>query len=247
MEERKLNFNHNDDPTLVEFTDDQKKEYEKSYKDFVFPFMELKKRLDEGNLDIGFKNTLCSLLEIRLITFNKSLGYEGYLQEQKEKRFKEIRDLNTENRELRKQLGDKVTPEDIREGLKNLSNNFKAWWSKEGFGHCSDEVFTGYTFKARLSGMMTDAYWSKDDNYETAEEKAKRLSSIGFDIILGAGRVSKVLFTENNVNKLSEMLKSKYPSSSINEVKSYWGRREECELRDIEIYITDLNDLAIAP
>lgn len=246
MQERPLNFKRNEDTTLVVLNEKQAKDFQKASDDLRFAMATLHDYLKEGKLEEGLKHTICSLIENHVHTVTKTLGYSGVLESEKEERHAEIRQLNTDNRELRKQLGEKNTPEDVRESLKNLADNFKRWWNIEGFGHISDESFGGYGFKAKLSGMITDAYYAKDSEYIDEEQKVAKLKAYGF-YVFGEGihsRDYKVSATDANLKLIEQLLKSKYPSVQIFETKIYNRRNTEApEIRDIEIFISNFDEL----
>lgn len=71
------------------------------------------------------KETHLFLTEGYVLNFLDELGYEGVLKKKKDEMYSDIRSLNNENRELRRQLGEKVSNEDVREKLKNISNIIK--------------------------------------------------------------------------------------------------------------------------
>lgn len=246
MEERQLNFNRNEDPTLVVLTEKQVKDLDKSSNDLRFAMVHLLTEVKEGQLDEGMKETMCSLLESHVGSLTKVLGYEGVLHREKEERYKVIRDLNSQNRELRKQLGDKNSPEDVRESLKNLLESFNTWWNINGFGHSSEESFGPYGFKAKLSGMITEAYRDRNDKDATEEKKIDKLTSYGFQI-RGEGNSrhdKKILYNDHNMALLEVMLKSKYPSACIHYSKAWHGNNnEDSEIREVEIFIRNFDEL----
>lgn len=134
MEERKLSFKRNDDPTIVEDKDGKlAKELAKIYNDIQFNLGFCYEQLTKGELTEGMKETHLSLTESYVLSFLKKMGYEGVLEREQNERLSEIRSLNDENRELRRQLGEKVTNEDFREKIKNICSKFKRWWNIEGF------------------------------------------------------------------------------------------------------------------
>ncbi len=244
MKEKALNFRINDDPTPVVLSEKQKKALEKSTNDLRFAVVHLNKEAAEGRLETGMKETLCSLIESHAQSVTHTLGYEGVLLKEKDERFKEIRDLNTENRALRKQLGEKVSNVDVREAIKNMIERFKSWWNIIGFGHSSDEYCAGYAFKAKLSGMMTDSYYDKSENADTEETKADKLRQLGFDISDGESRTDrKIIFSESNMLALARLLQSKYPSCEILDSRAWHGNKEKPEIREVNIIIRNYDEI----
>ena len=242
MEERKLNFTRNEDPTIVEDKDGKiAKKIEKIYKDICFNLGFCYEQLKEGNLTEGMKETHLFLTEGYVLNFLDELGYEGVLKKKKDEMYSDIRSLNNENRELRRQLGEKVSNEDVREKLKNISNIIKKWWNIYGFGHVSDISYTEYgAVKLILSGSICHAYRDDTQKAPTDAEKAEYLVNLGFKISLKDR--GNVLFTDGNYILLDKMLKEKYPSSTIANIRGHeWGN--ELSMREIEVYIHNLDDL----
>ena len=135
MKERELSINRSDDPTLVSLDKKEKKELLKEVKDGYHAYSELYNRLENDNLDIGMKNILCSLAETHTVKMIDMLGHKSELAKEYNQRFEDIRATNIQNRELRKQLGEKASPEDVRECLKNIDDNIRKWWKKNGLGY----------------------------------------------------------------------------------------------------------------
>lgn len=246
MKEQGLTFRTNiDNDTLVVFDEKTLKAYTKANNDLYFVSAELAKNIKENRLTEGYKEVMLGLIESHCTDLTKSLGHEGVLAREKEERFADIRRLNGENRELRKQLGEKASPEDIRESLKNYADIFKRWWNIKGFGHCSDEQFSGHSFTVKLSGMLTDAYYDKD-LVGDEKEKAKYLRSLGFEVRNENSKSDrKILHTDKNVQLLIKLLKERFPSVYILDIKSWFGSNDEPEFRDIRICITNYDDFIV--
>lgn len=243
MKERQLNFNRSENPTIVEDNSGElAKQLKKIYGNINLNLGFCYEQLKEGKLTEGMKESHLFLAESYMIDFLKAVNYDSILAKKNEERYKEIRSLNAENRELRKQLGDKVSNEDVREKIKSLHDSFKYWWNVEGFGHCRDECFNeaGY-FKATLSGMISEAYRARGTEDETEEKKMEKLRNYGFEISDDDGKY--VVDSENNRQLLLQLIKSKYPSVSIFDYRSYYGRKGRNVIREVNIYIDNLNEL----
>ena len=72
--------------------------------------------LKEGGLKEGTKEALLELFHKNAIDILNELGYEDSLNKKYNEYIQEYRSLNHENRELRKQLGMKVSNEDEEKG-----------------------------------------------------------------------------------------------------------------------------------
>lgn len=121
MKERKLDFQKYDNTALVEDADGiLSSKLQEGCKKINRNLGMLHELLAKGNLAEGMKKALLTSAEHEFTALLSDLGYAGILAEEKEKRYAQIRSLNIENRELRAQLGEKVSLEDIREKLKNI-------------------------------------------------------------------------------------------------------------------------------
>lgn len=243
MKERELKISRNDDPTIVEDNNGElAKKLETIYNHINLNLGFCHEQLKKGELTVGMKESHLYLAENYMIDFLKEVGYDSILEKQNNERHKDVRSLNEENRMLRKQLGEKVSNEDVREKIKNLNSSFKYWWNVEGFGHCSEEQFTSSgSLKVQLSGRIAEAYRAKDTEDHTEEEKSCKLKKYGFDICEDDGYA--VIDSENNRALLLKLLKSKYPSAFIFDYRSYFGRRERNTIREVTVYIDNLNEL----
>jgi len=236
MEEQKLNFKVNEDPTIVVVSEDIEKKAIKACTDFNFVAHVFLSHLKNKRLTEGEKETYLSLSESHIRAFVSLFDYDSVLKKQAEERYSEIRITNEQNRELRKQLGGKVSNEDLRERLKIIKDEFYKWWSIYGFGHCSDGVFNGYMFETKLSGYV---YGSHYDERESEKEKVEMLRGHGFEIDDSDG--CSVISSDNNIRLLKNLLEGKYASVKIGEIKStYYNNRNQ--IRDIKISISDFND-----
>lgn len=251
MRERTINFNRNDDPTVATFNEKELKDYKKAFGSMIMSLRTLDEHIEKGDLTVGFKATLASCIENYTVDLNKTLGYEGILEKEKQERFKEIRELNTENHALRKQLGEKASMEDVREALKNISDLIKRWWNIEGLGHLSEISFEGWAVKVKLSSMITDAYYAKggEEGYEGKEDKIRRFIKLGYDFNLKE-RASEadLLNTENNIKLLTQFIKSRFPSAELDRLDiAYYHKNPTGEIRNIYIRIRNYDDFTIKP
>lgn len=223
---------------IFTLSEKEMKSYGKAKSDLLHAFKTLDDRLLANELETGFKSILCSLLESYMLTLTKSLKYTGELEAEKEQRVGEIRSLNTENRELRKQLGEKVSLEDMREKVKNLKQIFGKWWDDNGCGYDKDHRLEEYGYHVTLSGHI----FGRDilSAGEPAEQVAERLEGDGFQIHKDGGSY-QLAYSDTNIMLLSDLLKSRFPSAEIDEYngRNSWGY---FVINEIKVVIRDLND-----
>lgn len=252
MKEHELNFSRNEDKTLVKLDDDQKSVALKGIKDLHFSLSELMGRIKSDSLEEGFKNTLLSLSESYLTDILKPLGYDSHLAEEKNKRHVEIRSLNEANRELRKQLGEKVSAEDVREKLKNLSGIIRKWWKKDGLGHTSDisyGEYVGATVKLCCMSFGDFGMLSHSENPVSNKElKKKWIESLTTEKGLltqgkNDGHDVEIVDNDQNRNILISQIKKRFPSSFITKVTNHYGRESQPQIRDIYFMIGELTDI----
>lgn len=178
MEERKINFKKNDDNTpfldpdgmlYEKLTEKQKKINERIYS--------LLYMLKEGSLNEGTKEALLELFHKNAIDILNELGYEDSLNKKYNEYIQEIRSLNHENRELRKQIGMKVSNEDARERLKLITESFNEWWHNEGTGNIDEIIFDRYKMTAILRGGIFPSSRERE-----IKKQVEMLKQKGFDV-----------------------------------------------------------------
>ena len=237
MKERKLNFNANDDPTIVSDPDGTLlKAASKAYQEIQSTIGMCHNLLKDGQLTEGMKQNLLPLAEHHVQEFLTALGYEGILSQKNEERYAQIRSLNDENRELRRQLGEKISNEDARERLKILQGNFDNWWSEYGFGGNCEIDFRWHHANIKFSGMVFEM--RKDGEFSKGKKsKTEYLNDLGFEIF-----DSTVIANDKSLSLLQNLICSKYPSAEICEIKKYLYHNVSL-YKEITVWIRDYNDL----
>lgn len=243
MKERKLKFRTNDNKALVPIDLELIEKTKKAYANIRLNISFMIEQWEKGELEQGMYETHLKLVETYAKEFTGLFDYAGILQKENEERYSEIRAVNTENHELRKQLGQKVTNEDLRERIKNITEQFKKWWNIYGFGHISnnDIGFTGYgAFQITLSGMTTDAYYAKNGEVPEGYNKQEALKSMGFELE-GSESHARVISNDKNIGLLKNLLIEKYPSIEIDEIKTVgYGKNNTIEY--VKVRITNLDE-----
>lgn len=236
MKERPLDFNRQDKPAIVEDPNGELiTELKKQYKEIQQNLGLAITMLEKGNLTEGMKENILSLTDHNVNEFLTKMGYEGVLAEKMKKRTEEIRSLHDENRELRRQLGEKVSNEDVRERLKIMTSSFGTWWTEFGFGHVSDFYFGEYVAKITLSGMV---FASRSSN-SGEEKKDEYLSRVGFEI-----EDRRVIYNDKSIALLNKLLTDKYPSIDIYSINLTTSAMKGIPvIQDVVVYLRDLNDL----
>lgn len=231
MKERELNFSHNHDATLLVMKEDKIKATTKSIKDLYFVLQELSGRINNNTLEKGFSETLLSLVESHSVDILKAFDFDSVLRRGKENRHSEIRSLNIQNVELRKQLGDKVSAEDVREKMKNFHDVLRDWWKKEGLGFVQDVTFQGYNCQAKLSGSMTMHYEKTQPEY---------LRNKGYVVREVEKNSFELDACDSNIIVLQNEITKRFPSAKIwdMEIVNWHG----LTIRSVTFYIKNFED-----
>ncbi len=247
MEERKINFKKNDDNTPV--LDPDGKLYDTltaKINDMNKKFTLMLYLLKNGNLTEGTKEASLSLFESNAIDILNELGYEDSLNKKYNEYVQEIRSLNHENRELRKQLGMKVSNEDARERLKLITKSFKEWWNNEGTGNIDEIIFDSYRATVTLRGFIYPSRLEIE-----IKNQVEMLKKKGFDVSSITNFGHHLTASDKNFNKLSELFKSAFPHSDIDKINTftYLGGESNVEyvyvIKDIIVYLNNLDDIKI--
>lgn len=241
MKERELTpMVLDENPEIFELDEKGMAAYEKAKKEILFLMHTIDEWAKDRTLEVGQKNNYCGLLESYVQNYTKTLEYAGEIDAAKQQRYAEIRELNQENRELRRQLGEKVSLEDIREKLKNIRDQFAKWWNINGFGFQREERFIDGGFFTELSGHITDVYY--DDNGMSEKEKVAHLQTLGFTISDPNDKF--VDFSDNNIALLNRLLTTRFPSAQILEIKAR-NYQPPIKISDVKIVIRDFNDFGV--
>lgn len=237
MKERPLDFNRQDNSAIVEDPSGELiAELQKQYKEIQQNLGLAMFLLEKGQLTEGMKENILSLTDHNVNEFLTKMGYEGVLAEKQKKRTEKIRSLHDENRKLRRQLGEKVSNEDVRERLKIMASLFENWWTEYGFGHISDFYFGAYVAKITLSGMV---FASRVSN-AGEEKKEEYLSRLGFEI-----DDRMVIYNDKSIALLNKLLTDKYPSIDIYSINLTTSALNGVPvIQDVVVFLRDLDDLA---
>lgn len=247
MEERKINFTKNDDNTPVLDPDGKLYENLKAMQNKMNEKLSLIiYMLKEEQLNEGTKEALLELFHKNAIDILNELGYEDSLNKKYNEYIQEIRSLNHENRELRKQLGMKVSNEDARERLKLITESFDEWWHNEGTGNIDEIIFDRYKMTATLRGSIFPSSREKE-----IKNQVEMLKKKGFDVSSVTNYGHHLTASEKNFNMLKELFKSAFPHSDIDEINTatYLGgeSREEYVyvITKIIVNFNNLDDIKI--
>lgn len=247
MIERIIDFNISEDKTPVSDPDgklfDSLKE---KLKDLNEKFSMMLYLLDKGALTEGAKQSCVTLFESKAVDILNELGYEGYLNKKDNEYTQRIRSLNEENRELRKQLGLKLSNEDARERFKLICNAIDKWWKNEGTDNVENVSLERYSLNVSLRGSVFRS--RRNDN---EKDQVAILQEKGFDITysdwMGGYSLSA---TDKNFKMIEDVTKRCFPHSKLISINTNCIREKSSEnnkyiIENIQMHILDLNDIKI--
>lgn len=240
-------MNNND--TKVILNADQKAVAQKTLKDMFLAVRQLHEWINNDNLTQDMAGILPSLIESHFTDIAKQLNYESVLTKEKEERHQQIREENQRIRDLERQLGENKPIDGLKEQLYLLANIVSDWWNEHGFHHVSDEKFTEHGHYTARFCFMLDYISTFSETPETDKKSKKQrieeLINEGWEIFYEEnGRSPKLIDNDNNRAKLTQLIKSRFPSSKIVKTRNWCTDNANVfTFRDIEIYIYDLTDI----
>ena len=235
MEERKIDFDTNEDKTIIELSKEKRIALMDAIRKQSTTASHMFEMVKDNKLETGMTGTMSSLMESYLIEIHTIVNYGSALKKEHDKRYVEIKAANQQNHALRKQLGLKVSAEDVRECLKNMERTIRNWWDVEGMGYVKDIEFGPYVIRAKIS--CSESAHGDDGMLD-------RLVDKGYTI--GGERHSKaILATKENMELLEEELIKAFPSANLFRGEVWFSRKEggENTMWDAAITIRNYDDV----
>lgn len=212
MKERTLNFDFNNDETPVEVNDEKKAKLEKSANELKQHIGMLMYLINGNSLTASTRDAIMSIIDNNTQSICNLFDYGTYLKKQQEKTLNEIRELNLENHELRQQLGQKVSTEDMREKMKMVIYGFEHWAKTKGFGWMHDVQVDNY---GTLIGVMSTRI-SRIRSLE--KEVRKRVAELGFEFEDIEEDDAMPIANDKNLRLIRELVKSLSPDAIADDV-----------------------------
>ena len=194
-----------------------------------------------------------SSIENSLVKTANTVGIEIHTAEEQEKRYADIRTANLRVRELEKERGESVSAKDTALSVRALSERVKRWWGFAGFGYVSKVSVTDYgsmevALSCRASAMHV--YLSDDGSDEDGglEKWHTYLRAYGFEMEKEPGDEDLSLVdTDANRKLLVRLIQDAMPSARILKTTNHRTRHGNYYLRDVEVLIRELDDVADLP
>lgn len=210
----------------------------------------LKALTQSGNeFSVDLIKSVMSNIEFAVRDISKHTGIQSDTADEVQERYVKLRQANERIAALESQLGQCVSGETIKHGLKNLAEKLNAWWDMEGFGYIQELVFNPYGCKLKLScglsgaglGLLGDTPVTDRENYQRWLGK---LQAKGFTLINTArSKDPHVLDTPRARELLMDNIASRFPSSRLSGFESAVTDDGSVVLRSLSLSIRDLREI----
>jgi hypothetical protein len=230
-------------------TEDERAVSLKALKDIRFASATLEEWIKSGKAEQGQADTILSLLESYHGELAKPLKYESHLTKEREERYADIRRANKEIHQLKEQIGSSKPIDGLAEQLRYLHDIVSKWWREHGFNYVSDEQFGSYSYRARFCFQLDSLGIYDEDRPVTGKkqrkDRIKQFEEQGFEFIYDKhGKHPKLAGTNKNLELVSALITSRFPSAAIHDVKLWMNRdTDQPFFRDMEVYIRNYADI----
>lgn len=225
MKERGLTIRSDNDETTIKLEDNKHKEFKECSDNIGMALYTLGASLiEKGEGKQNTANLICQSMEIYTSKMHKLLNYDSKLNKDMEERHATIRGLNQENRELRAQIGATVTNEHVREKLKNIDKSIGDWWNSLHLGYLHTN-FHNYGIQV-IFKVAPYLHLKMDSSEDEAKFIKKHSKELGLKLSDGGKggvfRHPDLLDTEKNKKIIHTLVKTKYPSAKLEDIKIYY-------------------------
>ena len=201
MKERPIFESKEPNKELVTLSDEDKKVVTKALKDLMQSASFLYEMVSKDTLTEEMRETMTSLIATYSRDGLRPLGFQDQATKDHDDLVRRLRNADMDNEELRQQLGQKVSLEDLREKMKTIARAFDEWGDYHGFGYIGDIHFDSYgclhgnmNLSTHISGDRADdlrkmgfeltddrdgeAMFATDDNFKLLQKMAPDIYSI---------------------------------------------------------------------
>lgn len=227
MTEMPLFPEDNTQEEMLSIPEDKKEVIIKNLKDLRMSASFLQELVETNQLTNKMRDTLLSVMDHYLQDAGEPLDYKTFAAKEKEKYVRDIRECNRQNRELRLQLGEKVSLEDCREKMKAIADGFRYWNEHEGFDSYEGDLHFNTSGQLECN-LVTEIGHS-------AEE---RLLKYGFTFNTSDGKHLDA--TENNFKLLDSFFAQFSPDFHVHRA-NIWRFHGNTYIREVEVWVANLD------
>ncbi len=233
----------------IKLNPDQQSTTARLIKDSSLAFSQLLSMINSNNIESEYATSILSLVEFNLANLANSIGVYTNTASDIEERYAKLKQANSRIRELERQLGEAANINLVGPSIELLEDKMRYWWSVDGFGHLSEfSVSKGFaniklstTLFGRSPGIMSD---SPISSKELQVLWLQSLRDQGY-VFLSDNRGSDKELIDCDKNKalISALIINTLPSAVIKGTTNQGNRYGQLILREIDIFVRDLNDL----
>ena len=234
MKERPIFESKEPNKNPVELNDEDKKVVTKALKDLIQSAGFLLDMVSKDTLTEEMRETMTSLIATYSRDGLRPLGFQDQTTKDHDNLVRKLRNADMDNEELRQQLGQKVSLEDLREKMKTIARAFDEWGDYHGFGYISDIHFDSY---GCLHGNMSLL------SMHISGDRADDSRRMGFE--LTDDRDGEAMFaTDDNFKLLQKMIRDNFgpdASMSYGKIDMHSFSDERPHMREVEVCLRDLD------
>lgn len=195
-------------------------------------------------------HTHMGLFESQFKELSPLVKYNSVLAEERERRYKDIREMNKTIHKLEAALGEKITPEGITARLHDYDDAFRCFYGACGFHYASNKEYNmtaiQYEISSELEYEQTDGLSSRKEDWTPYFKKQFDLitkEDTAYDIYHDTYH-AELLDTDNNRKRIQELFEHTFPNCRFWEFKSRPNDFGSMSLRfTVTVHYTDLDNL----
>ncbi len=214
------------DTTRITLEEAQQLELQKVIKDMIHSAEFLYLQINDNNVSVSSRDTMCSLFESYFSEISNKLGYTSKFLEERNSILEEIRQENKKHYTNILQVGADtiLSPEQVSASLNYYEKALRAWYEACGF-HYASITNTSYGFLLEFSAEID--YCDEDDNVKHRLCKDESIQSLisqeylfndeKYDIVRDTYH-GELLATENNRERLVQLYQETFPNAHLYEL-----------------------------
>ena len=226
----------------MDITKDKKNSFLESYNHIVLLLNHIKGKLISGELDDKEKSTYLSLLESYNADLFEIMEYEKDIKQKIKDRSKKLYNANMTIMELEKQLGQKVSFNDIVYGFEAFMGEIKEWWKGEGFTAFKPFYMSSdKTVEVKLPLTLHREYQHLfRSNSEAENKKLKQKDEDKFKELNHKYDFSgkDVVDNDKNREKLLSLILDRFPDAMLKNYKTATDVKGNRYIRDISFILS---------
>ena len=231
---------------LTSLTLDEKKILEKESQTMLFTMNTLLKKIKDESLTDEIRNTMLGLIEMQYSKVCDLLDFDSETRHQLDDRFSSSKKTYQRIEELEKKLANGSIDDKIPFVLKDKEGRIRDWWNNLSFRHVEDVHFYPQYTKIELGFMISTPFLSDTPvtDKQVFEEQLESYKEKGMTITKGPIGL-EMMDTKINQSILEDMVKSRFPSGTIEEIIRIpsCGNKEILQIDKLIVHVHNFSDI----